>query len=328
MVDLVALGECLIDFTPSGTNELGAPLFACNPGGAPANVLAMYTKLGGQTAFIGKVGRDGFGDFLEGVLRGAGIGLSGLLRSDDVHTTLAFVQLDEKGDRTFSFYRKPGADVCLTPDELPAGLLAGCRMFHYGSVSMTDEPSRSATFAGARAARAAGALLSYDPNYRPALWDDPQEAARVMREGWELADLVKVSYEEMALLTGTEDLGEGLERLGSRGAALVLVTDGERGCAYRTPACRGTLPAYDVPVLDTTGSGDAFWGAALSELRGLNRDQIAALRPERLEEILRFACAAGGLTATRRGAILAMPCREEIEACVRAGRVQTGGLRL
>ena len=322
MMDVVALGECLIDFTPDGVNGLGAPLYACNPGGAPANVLAMYNKLGGKTAFIGKVGRDGFGDFLENTLRGAGIDVSGLRRSADVHTTLAFVHLDAQGDRTFSFYRKPGADVCLTSEEVSLELVQGCRIFHYGSVAMSDEPSRSATFYAAKKAKEAGALLSYDPNYRPALWDDEQEAARVMRQGWEEADLVKVSYEEMVLLTGTQSLSEGLEILGSRGAALVLVTDGEKGCAYRTPNCRGTLPAFDVRVVDTTGSGDAFSGAVLHELSGLSAREIAALPQARLEEILRFACAAGGLTATGHGAILAMPSRARIEQCVREGRVR------
>lgn len=323
MYDVVALGECLIDFTPDGVNELGAPRYACNPGGAPANVLAMYNRLGGKTAFIGKVGQDGFGDFLKNTLRQAGIDVCGLCRSREVHTTLAFVQLDAQGDRTFSFYRKPGADVCLTNEEVSVTLLESCGIFHYGSVAMSDEPSRSATFYGARRAKAAGAMLSYDPNFRPALWEDVQEAVEVMREGWALADLVKVSYEEMALLTGTENLSEGLERLGEAGAALVLVTDGGRGCAYRTPHCRGTLPAYDVQVVDTTGSGDAFMGAVLHELSGLSVQEIAALPQERLEAVLRFANAAGGLTATGHGAILAMPAREQIEACVRTGRLQT-----
>lgn len=321
MYDVVALGECLIDFTPDGVNELGAPRYACNPGGAPANVLAMYNRLGGKTAFIGKVGQDGFGDFLENTLQQAGIDTCGLCRASDVHTTLAFVQLDAQGDRTFSFYRKPGADVCLRSEEVSLSLLEGCRIFHYGSVAMSDEPSRTATFYGAQRAKDAGAILSYDPNFRPALWEDVQEAAEIMRAGWELADLVKVSYEEMTLLTGTDDLQKGLERLCAHGAALALVTDGARGCAYRTPCCQGVLPAYDVQVVDTTGAGDAFMGAVLHELGGLSAQEIAALPQARLEAILRFANAAGGLTATGRGAILAMPTRGQIEVCVQENAV-------
>lgn len=167
-----------IDCTPAGINDMGMPMFSCNPGGAPANVLAMNARLGGKTAFIGEVGKDTFGEFLKKTMDDAGIDTRGLCMSDEYKTTLAFVQLDKKGDRSFSFYRKPGADVMLTTGEVDNTLLMSCKIFHFGSVSLTDEPSRSATLQAVRIAKKSGALISYDPNYRPALWENPEEAKK------------------------------------------------------------------------------------------------------------------------------------------------------
>ena len=206
MIDVVALGECLIDFTPNGENTQGIALFARNPGGAPANVLAMNACLGGKTAFIGKVGKDGFGDFLRQTLIDSGIDVSGLAVDEKVPTTLAFVQLDANGDRSFTFYRSPGADVMLTEAEVNTALIDDCTVFHFGSVSMTAEPCRTATLAAARYARQRGKLVSFDPNYRPLLWESTAEAVRQMQAGVELADLLKVSEEEMQLITGETDL--------------------------------------------------------------------------------------------------------------------------
>ena len=217
MYDIVALGESLIDFTPAGINEMGMPLFSQNPGGAPANVLAMASKLGRSTAFVGKVGRDAFGRFLQEHMEKAGIDCSALRRDDRVPTTLAFVQLDEYGDRSFSFYRDPGADVMLRPEEVDDTLLEGCRIFHFGSVSLTKEPCRGTTLWVARRAREAGALISYDPNYRPFLWPSVEAARRALCAALELTDILKVSEEEMCLLTGESTLPGGAEKLQAMG---------------------------------------------------------------------------------------------------------------
>ena len=317
MFDIVALGETLIDFTPNGKNDMGMQLFSRNPGGAPANVLAMNAKLGGKTAFIGKVGADMFGAFLASTMQNAGIDVTGLVKTETVPTTLAFVQLDENGDRSFSFYRNPGADICLTPDEVPLALLSGCRVFHFGSVSLSDEPSRSATLYAAREAKRNGAIISYDPNYRAPLWRDERTAVRVMLDALALADIVKVSDEEMTLLTGETELRAGAEKLCKKGASLVMVTCGENGSYFHTALCNGALPAYDVTAVDTTGSGDAFLGAVLYRLAGLSVAEIAALSREELESTMRYGNAAGGLTATAKGAITAMPDDERIRRCVK-----------
>lgn len=317
MYDIVALGESLIDFTPSGVNELGISLFGCNPGGAPANVLAMAGKLGSKTAFIGKVGDDGFGRFLKSTMDDAGIDTSGLLFSGRYPTTLAFVQLTESGDRSFSFYRECNADVMLETAELPRALLEGCKTFHFGSVSLSAQPARDATFAAAKLAKAAGAIISYDPNYRPLLWADKQEALIQMKAGLLLADLVKVSEEELELLTGTADLKAGADILASQGATLVIVTLGPKGAFYRTKLASGLLPTFDVKTVDTTGAGDSFWGALLHRLCGKTVGEIGGLSDETLVEFLTFANAAGSLTTTKKGAIPAMPTQAEIVACMK-----------
>lgn len=317
MYDITALGESLIDFTPSGYNDMGIRLFGCNPGGAPANFLAMNAKLGGRVAFIGKVGDDAFGAFLEKTMIGGGIDVKGLRKSKEVHTTLAFVQLSESGDRTFSFYRKPGADIMLTKNEVDEEIVKNTRVFHFGTLSMTDEPSRSATFYAVELAKRSGALISYDPNYRPALWDSPEDAMVMMKKGVPLADVIKVSDEEMALMTGETDVKKGAKALLDQGAALVLVTGGEKGAFYMNHVASGALPAFDVKVVDTTGSGDAFLGALMYRIRGLSRDEIALLPEEKLKDAVLFGNAAGGLTATARGAIPAMPTEAEIEACMK-----------
>lgn len=317
MYDIVALGEALIDFTPSGVNDMGMQLFARNPGGAPANVLAMNAKLGGKTAFIGKVGKDDFGRFLKDTMRNAGIDVSGVLESGEVNTTLAFVHLKENGDRSFSFYRKPGADVLLRAEEVDARLVTHCRVFHFGSVSLTDEPCRSATLTAAAMAKEAGALISYDPNYRPLLWDSEAHAKAEMRKGLRLADIIKVSEEEMVLLTSERDLTAGAAALAGSHAALVLVTLGPKGAFYYTEGCSGLLPAYDVKTVDTTGAGDAFLGALLYCIGGKNLAEIKAMTSSEWARCIAFCNAAGSLTTAKKGAIPAMPTLAEIEACVK-----------
>ncbi|MEG1754470.1 MAG: carbohydrate kinase, partial [Christensenella sp.] len=300
MYDVTAIGEVLIDFTPDGVNAQGMARFARNPGGAPANVLAMNAVLGGKTAFIGKVGADDFGKFLKSVLDESGIDTRALVMDAEVNTTLAFVQLNEQGDRSFSFYRKQGADVMLREDEIDKYAIDDCRIFHYGSLSFTHEPSRSAALAAIAYAKAQGKLMSYDPNYRPFLWESEARAISEMLNALPTADILKVSEEEMLLLTGTADLEEGARMLRAGGPRLVLVSRGEFGSFYCAECGTGLVPAFRVEVVDTTGSGDAFLGAVHYRLRDKTAEDLDALTKQELNDILDFANAAGGLTATKR----------------------------
>ncbi len=312
MYDVISLGELLIDFTPNGTNELGMKLFSQNPGGAPANVLAMFTKLGGKTAFIGKVGKDEFGQFLTRTISNAGIDTTNLVYSTDIPTTIAFVHLDETGNRSFSFYRKPGADITLEEKEVDEVLLRNCGIFHFGSVSLTDEPSREATKRSAQKAKAAGALISFDPNYRPLLWQDEEAAIEQIKDVLPLVDILKVSDDELPLLTGETDLDKGADLLLSYGASLVTVTLGAKGSFCKNAVASQQRPAYDVPVVDTTGAGDAFCGAMLYFIRDKSKAQLRAMQAIELGDMLTLANVAGSLTVTKKGAIPAMPTKNEI----------------
>lgn len=315
MIDVLALGEILIDFTPDGTNGQGMALFARNPGGAPANVLAMNARLGGVTALIGKVGKDGFGDFLRQTMINSNIDISGMVTDESVPTTLAFVQLDGHGDRSFTFYRHPGADMMLASAEVRREQIDDCAIFHFGSVSLTDDPSRTATFDAAAYAKKQGKLISFDPNYRPLLWESETQAKRQMERGVCLADLLKVSEEEMTLITGETDLERGSQMLLEMGPSLVLVSLGAQGAFYRNQICFGQLPTYDVKTMDTTGAGDAFVGAVHYRLRGKSILDIGNMSRPELEDMVDFANAAGSLTTAHRGAIPAMPGAEEIAKC-------------
>lgn len=312
--DVTAIGELLIDFTPAGNSQRGDQLFARIPGGAPANVLAAAAKLGCRTAFIGKVGNDAFGRFLASTLEEAEIDAAGLVFSP-YNTTLAFVTLDEKGDRSFSFYRKSGADMMLEFADVKKELVEKCRILHFGSVSLTDDPSRSATLETVRLARSMGKIISYDPNYRPLLWENAEDAVFWMREGLKLADIVKLSDEELQLLTGTDDPEAGTTRLAEEGKSLVFVSLGAKGAFYRCGSLSGLLPAYDVKTIDTNGAGDSFFGAIISRLKEKSLSSIRSLSKEELEDILSFGNAAGSLTTTKKGSIPALPTEEEIEAC-------------
>lgn len=317
MIDVVAMGELLIDFTPGGTNSKGMKIFTQNPGGAPANVLAMNTRLGGKTTFIGKVGQDAFGMFLWEVLKGKGIDTSGLVFDPATPTTLAFVHLDEKGDRSFSFYRSPGADQMLTPKEVALHLIDNCGVFHFGSVSLTHDPCRSAVFYAAEYAKKQCKLVSFDPNIRLMLWEDAEDARAQIERAIKYADILKVSEEEMAFLTGTQDLDTGSKRLLDKGAALVLVSLGEQGAYYRNHSSSGHVPAYPVNTVDTTGAGDAFIGAFLWKNKGMMREELAFMNPVQLKQMVRFANAAGAMTTTGSGAIPAMPDLEQIQSFMR-----------
>ena len=316
--ELTALGELLIDFTPAGKSPKGMDLYERNPGGAPANVLAAYTKLGGRTAFIGKVGDDAFGHFLADTVTGYGINTDNLLFDNDVPTTLAFVTLDDKGDRSFSFYRKPGADIMLRPDEVNKILLESTDIFHFGSVSMTDDPSYAATIQSAEHARKNGAITSFDPNYRPLLWKNESEAVLRMTEGLRCADIVKVSDEEMLLLTGTDDLIKGAESILDYGSAIVFISMGAKGSFCATKNHSVKLETYDVKTIDTTGAGDAFLGAILHRFHGKSLGYIKDISLEEMTDILDYANAAGSVTTTRTGAAVAVPTEAEIKECRRS----------
>lgn len=313
MYDILGLGEVLIDFTPSGENDQGMALYARNPGGSIANMLAMFAKLGGTAAFVGKVGKDAFGDFLEQTLIAGRVNTRGLLRDPRVLTTLAIVTLMPDGDRSFIFYRKPGADIMLREEELPLEQLSDCRIFHFGGVTLTDEPVRTATLAAAGFAREAGALISFDCNYRPSLWNGGEsEARKEIPRALPLAHLVKVSEEELMLASGIEGMEKAANSILDRGCQAVLVSMGEAGSRVFTRTVQAMVPAYRVNAIDATGSGDAYLGAILWRLNQMGCPELSGLSREDWHSLLAFGNAAGGLTATRRGGIPALPTMGEI----------------
>lgn len=310
MTDITAVGEILIDLTQSGTTGQGIPRFDANPGGAPANLAVAAARLGASTAFIGKVGKDSFGDFLRSCLEENGVDASGLAVDPVQHTTLAVVSLDPSGERHFSFYREPSADVDLSAEEISAEQLKSTRFLHFGSVSLTAEPARSATLYAAKTAKELGAVISYDPNYRASLWSDEKTAVERMLEPLPMVDVLKVSDEELPLLTGTEDLEQGSALLAEKGIALVLVTLGPKGAFYRFRGQSGLVAGVPCKVGDTNGAGDTFFGAALSQLARL--PSLDALTVPELERIVALANKAASITASRHGAIPAMPTLEEV----------------
>ena len=312
MIDITTIGEVLIDLTQSGLNEQGIPRFDANPGGAPANLAVAAARLGAKTAFIGRVGRDSFGDYLKRCLTENGVDVRGLSVDQKEHTTLAVVALDERGERTFSFYREPSADVNLNREHIPQELLLDTRILHFGSVSLTADPARTATLYAAQAAKARGVYVSYDPNYRASLWRDEQTAVENMLSPLALVDILKVSDEELPLLAGTTDPAEGSRRLVEKGPRLVLVTLGANGAFYRFDGHTGHVPGVPCVVGDTNGSGDTFFGAALSQLVKLK--SLDDLTIPELERILAFANKAASITTSRHGAIPAMPTLAEMEA--------------
>ena len=311
--DIAALGELLIDFTDSGVSPGGMRLFERNPGGAPANVLTAAARFGQRTAFLGKVGDDMHGQFLRQMLLDAGIDVSGLVLAEDVFTTLAFVVLNDRGERSFSFARKPGADTCLRPEELNAAVLDSTRVLHVGSLSLTDEPARSATFAAVERAKAAGAVISYDPNYRAALWPDEAAAAAQMRSMVPYADVMKLSDEETLLLTGAAEPEEAAHRLLAQGVSCVAVTLGERGALVAVAGGMQTVPAFASDPVDTTGAGDGFWGGFLHRMLTLDK-RPAALTVADAADCARWGNAAAALCITRRGGIPAMPALGDVQA--------------
>lgn len=311
-MDITALGELLIDFTDAGSSESGQRLFERNPGGAPANVLAAARRLGLSAAFIGKVGCDMHGEFLRDVLLEEGIDTRGLIMSDEAFTTLAFVALGANGERSFSFARKPGADTLLHPAELPVELIRESKVFHVGSLSLCAEPAHSATLVALHEARQAGCIISYDPNYRPALWESEEKAVEQMRSLLPWADMVKVSDEEAELITGFAEPERAAAAILEQGASMAAVTLGAGGAyiALKNGRCRAA--GYKVAAVDTTGAGDAFWGAMIFALvrSGKTPGELTA---DDAVRFAKFANAAAALCVSRRGAIPAMPTAEEVE---------------
>jgi len=305
MYDLVALGEALIDFTYHSKSKDGNILFEQNPGGAPANVVVMAAVLGLSVAFIGKVGADMHGDFLQDVLRTKGVDIKGIVSSADVFTTLAFVSL-EGAERKFSFARKPGADTTISVAELDMDIVNSTKIFHFGSLSLTDEPARTATIHAVKSARTAGTLISYDPNYRPALWRSQDDAVLRMRSAIGLADIIKISDEEMELITGHASPENAAKVLLEQGVQCVVITFGASGAFAATARGMVRIPAATCNAVDTTGAGDVFLGSFLHQViksgKSLNDHTT-----QDLEGYLKFAAAAAALCCEKRGAIPAMP---------------------
>ena len=312
MMDVVALGELLIDFACLNTDSDGYPTMAAHPGGAPANFLAALTKFGAKTALLGKVGTDAFGKMLTGTLQKAGIETRGLVSANDVFTTLAFVTFDEHGDREFSFSRKPGADTCLNFDELDLSLIDEAKVFHFGPLSLTDDPARTTTQTAVAYAKKAGKLITYDPNLRKPLWRDLEEAKKQLIWGLQQADVVKISDEEVEFLFGL-GVEEGADYiLKNLGVKLVFVTCGADGCYFRNAIASGHVPSLrDIQVKDTTGAGDIFGGSAVWKLLqyGVSPE---LLNEAQLRDVVTFACTSAGLSTTRSGGISSVPEYEEV----------------
>lgn len=311
--DVTALGELLIDFTENGMSGQGNPLFEANPGGAPCNVLAMLTRLGHKTAFIGKVGKDFFGEQLKRAITEAGICADYLCMDEEVHTTLAMVHTQPDGDRDFSFYRNPGADMMLTEEEVPEELIRDSRIFHFGTLSMTHEGVRKATKKAVRIAEEAGCLISFDPNLRFPLWENEDAAREQVLYGLQHCHILKISDNEIQWLSGRDDYTEGVEWLNGRyHIPLILVSMGKEGSrAYYQGKMVEAAPFLRKDTVETTGAGDTFCGCVLHYL--LEHD-VENLEEDGLREMLLFANCAASLITTRKGALRVMPSREEIMA--------------
>ena len=310
--DVVALGELLIDFTENGASGQGNALFEANPGGAPCNVLAMLKKLDKSCAFIGKVGDDMFGAQLRAVAEEAGICVDALAVDPKVRTTLAFVKTFENGDRDFSFYRNPGADMMLTPEEIPTDMVTGARVFHFGTLSLTHEPVRSATQKAVALAKAAGAVISFDPNLRPPLWDSLEEAREQIVWGLAQCDLLKIADNELEFMTGETDFDKGAAILRSQypNIRLLNATAGAEGSYSYYEDLRVFQPALKLGgTIETTGAGDTFCACVLNFVL---ENGLDSLNEFALNQMLRFANAAAYLVTTKKGAIKAMPTREQV----------------
>ena len=310
--DVVALGELLIDFTNNGLSDQGNPVYEANPGGAPCNVLAMLRKLGYEVGFVGKVGTDGFGKQLADILKETGITTEGLKWDEYVHTTLAVVHTLPGGDRDFSFYRNPGADMMLTEEELRLEMIENCRIFHFGTLSMTHEGVRKATLKAIDAAKKSGALISFDPNLRPPLWDSMDDAAEQIHVGLGLCDILKIADNEIEFMTGETDFDKGAAVLQERypNIKILNVTAGADGSYSYSCGHRVFVPSFKLGgTIETTGAGDTFCASVLGFVLEHGVENLSA---EQLTEMLRFANAAAYLVTTKKGAIRSMPEKAQV----------------
>lgn len=310
-MDVVALGELLIDFACLSTDGDGYPTMAAHPGGAPANFLAALTKYGAKTALLGKVGTDAFGKMLTDTLEKAGIETRGIVADENVFTTLAFVTFDERGDREFSFARKPGADTCLRFEELDLSLIDQTKVFHFGTLSLTDEPVKTATEQAVCYAKEGGKWITFDPNLRKPLWKNLDDAKTAMLWGLRQADFVKISDEEVEFLWGCDETEAGKKLLNEFGVKLALITMGPRGaCLVNQNSCAYTSCPKVTP-LDTTGAGDICGGSAVSQILRIGKP-MEQLNEEELSQIVRFASTAASLSTEKPGGIPAIPSYTEI----------------
>ena len=315
--DVTALGELLIDFTSNGESAQGNPLFEANPGGAPCNALARLNRLGKKTNFIGKVGEDQFGRTLRDTLQELGIGTDNLMLDKEVHTTLALVHTFPDGDRDFSFYRKPGADMMLRADEVQEEQVAESRIFHFGTLSLTDQPVRDATIQALEYAKKHGVTVTFDPNLRPPLWDDLEEAKEQIWFGLSQCSAVKMSEEELEFITGETDFDKGVAAVRARyDIPLICITMGKGGSrAYYKDLVVSREGFIQEHTIETTGAGDTFCACMINYVLDHG---LTDLTEEGLKEMLTFANAAASLVTTRKGALRVMPTREEVEALIRA----------
>ena len=310
--DVVALGELLIDFTDNGTSVQGNTLFEANPGGAPCNVLAMLRKLGKTCAFVGKVGNDIFGHQLRSVVEEAGINVDSLVMDEDVRTTLAIVKTYENGDRDFSFYRNPGADMMLTEAELPVDVIRNCSIFHFGTLSMTHEGVRKATIRALDIAKEAGCLISFDPNLRPPLWKSLEEAREQIAYGLSRCDILKIADNEIEFMTGETDFDKGAAILQERypNIKILNITAGAEGSYSYSCGHRVFVPSFKLGgTIETTGAGDTFCASVLGFVL---ENGVEDLSEAQLTEMLRFANAAAYMVTTRKGAIRSMPEKVQV----------------
>ena len=313
--DVIAMGELLIDFTMNGKSEQGNNMFEACPGGAPCNVLAMLNKLGKKTAFLGKVGQDQFGVLLKNTLDEAGIDTSNLKMDADVNTTLAFVHTFPDGDREFSFYRNPGADMKLTADEIDAEFLKKAKLFHFGTLSMTHDGVREATKKALDIAKENGLLISFDPNLRPPLWSSLELAKEQMEYGFQFCDILKISDNEIQFVSGKEDYDEGIQYLQEKyHIPLILLTLGKDGSRAYYKDMRVERSGFKMDTIETTGAGDTFCGSSLNYVLEHGMEDLTE---EQLGEMMTFANAAAALITTRKGAIRSMPEKEDVLEVIR-----------
>jgi fructokinase len=319
MPDIITIGELIIDFT-AVTDKNGEIFYKQNAGGAPANVAVMASNLGISSGFIGKIGKDMFGKYLKEVLNNHKVNTDGLIMDNNHSTTLAFVKNNSSGERDFVFYRKNSADQNLNYSDINLKLIDSCKIFHFGALSLTAEPAKTATISAVEYAKSKGKIITYDPNWRPALWNSKSEAEMIMRSVLSLCDIVKVSEEELLILTDSGNLLTSVAKLLNYGISIVCITQGAKGCIIATKHGIERYPTFKVDIVDTLGAGDSFFGAFLAQIIKSGK-RPENLTTEDLKNIAIYSNACGALSSTKYGAIPAMPTHEEILDCI--GRIKT-----